>query len=263
MKTIISIVLLCLALLFNPALASELTTSPGTPVSSPGSAINIALAYTGFYDNMDECKISPEDIQSITMQDSTTPFLGEYAHNRSVWRISFHDINLKSKDGEPADSQFNRDFCVYIDSLTGHLLKVTYFHDSSNADVCPEIHANEAERQLSSMQEHYIGFPADMPPTSFGEAITSGINPFNAKQILGQYVTYSWGNRTPRPVWIISLCGIPPITLHGPYSYDWIPPYKLNRKRAIIDAITGHLLSTCTIPSVPTKPEDVERILGE
>jgi len=227
------------------------------------AALEKAHAYTGFYDNMDECKISPEDIRCITMQDSTTPFLGEYAHDRSVWLISFHDINLKSKDSEPAESQFNRDFNVYIDSLTGYLLKITCFHGSTTPDECPELSAREAEKQLNDAHEQYVGFPDKIPEATFDKALNSGINPFSAKHILGQYVIYSDNNSQPRPVWIISFCGIPPINSLSHHSIDWIPLYQRVRIREIVDAATGKMFYKSTIPSVPTKAEDLKRIWGK
>nr|MBN2278287.1 hypothetical protein [candidate division Zixibacteria bacterium] len=124
-----------------------------------------AITMTGFYAGRDECKISTDDIQCLIMDDSTTPFLGDYAKKRPVWRITFRDINLKSRDGHPADEEFSRDFNVYIDSLTGHPLKITCNYGTTSLDECPELSADEAEKQLKG--ERYIGFPDKVPPISF------------------------------------------------------------------------------------------------
>jgi len=255
---ILMILILCFS---RHAIATDINQNLSEKISDERIAVlDKAIALTGFYENRDECKISADDIKCIVFEDSTTPFLGEYAKKRPVWHISFRDINLKSRDGQPVDKEFDRDFDVYIDSLTGHLLKITCFYGSTTPDECPELSAEEAEKQL--MREQYIGFPDKIPPVSFSDAILAGINPFNAKQILGQYIMYSHHNLQPRPVWIISFCGPPMLPIVGGEA-DWIPKYQRSRARQIVDDTSGRVIIHSSSPTVPLKPEDRERIYNK
>ncbi|PKK83712.1 MAG: hypothetical protein CVT49_07445 [candidate division Zixibacteria bacterium HGW-Zixibacteria-1] len=221
-----------------------------------------AISLTGFYANRDECKISAEDVQLVLHEDSTTPFLGEFGTKRAVWHIAFHNINLNSKEGRPADQKFDRDFDVYIDSASGHLLKIICNYDNGSPEECPILLAEDAEKQINSRGEKYVGLPEVIPEISFTDAALAGPpKPWIAKEILGQYVIYTDGRCEPRPVWIISMCG-PIVPVIGG-SAEWIPDYQRNRCRKVVDAKYGNVFFVTNTPKVPLTPEDRKRILGK
>lgn len=121
--------------------------------------------------------------------------------------------------------------------------------------------------------ETYHGFPANPPQVSFLDALSAvatkgGVgNPFLAKEIYAVYVMESrrpgtrWG-WNPRPVWAITLRGLPYIPLkgRGPSPRDvpdeeLVPMWQSNHMRNVVDAITGNVLFATTIPQpLPPNP---------
>ena len=254
-KSSLLLILMCSVLFMNGIVAY-----PEDKYSEVCSeVVKKANAFTGFVSQDEELKISQESIQLIRLDDNTTPFIGEYGNNRAVWQISFSDINLKSIDGLKADNRYLRNFDVFIDSTTGKILKVSCYYDTPLPNECPELTAKVAEEQLEKVGEQYIEIPDDVPPISFSEAfLKCPVTPFNAKEITGQYVLYSDGIRKPRPMWIISLCGIPPRpqpSFPGRKVLK-MPLYQRTRIRQLIDATTGSIFFTSTRPAVPRLPED-------
>jgi len=115
---------------------------------------------------------------------------------------------------------------------------------------------------MRGSHEEYLGFPDDLPAVDFGTAIKAcQYSPFVAKRVVGQYVILSKDEREHRPVWVITLWGIPPLKPIGGDA-DWIPIYQLNHIRQVVDAVTGNLLFTSTHPNAPLTPEIKARVFG-
>jgi hypothetical protein len=111
-----------------------------------------------------------------------------------------------------------------------------------------------AQEQLQAEKEIYHQFPLEDPKVSFLDALdivlTEGIgSPFVAKAIHGVYVMHSRMDSRPRPVWAITLRGIPPLPARGEYA-DTIPVWKRNHIRNVVDAMTGENLFATNSPQV-------------
>ena len=83
-------------------------------------------------------------------------------------------------------------------------------------DMRPEPNATSAQAQLEATGERYLAFPTIDPKITFLDALdvvlSSGIgSPFHAKEIDGLYVMHSKGESDPRPAWVITLRGLPPM----------------------------------------------------
>ncbi len=215
-----------------------------------------ASKITGFNATETAIRSTDEKVKKIVFNDDITPFLGEYGKKRAVWRIKYAGINLEESKGQEIDESFRRDFEVYIDSLSGHLLKITCHYGQTNPEECPELKAEEAEQQLNNhSSERYLGFPDEAPLISFKKALLKcHVNPYPAEEILGQYVMYTDGGCEPTPVWIISFCGLPPLPIIGGVA-DWIPLYQRTRSRSVVDALTGRVFFVTNTPTVPLPKE--------
>jgi hypothetical protein len=198
--------------------------------------------------------------ESVAFEDSTTPFLGKYAKGRTAWKVIVGTPISATKDSAAVQNVVPME--VYLDSIDGHLLKVECDLEDLNPkeDIIPK--AQYAERQMRGSQEEYLGFPVDLPAVDFVTAIKAcRYNPFVARKIVGQYVILSKDNREHRPVWVITLWGIPPIEPIGGEA-DWVPIYQRNHIRQVVDAVTGKLLYASTHPNAPLTPEIKSRVFG-
>jgi hypothetical protein len=72
-------------------------------------------------------------------------------------------------------------------------------------------------------------------------------SPFLAKEIHGVYVMHSRMGSTPRPVWAITLRGLPPMAARGSYG-DTIPVWQRNHMRNVLDARSGEVLFATNSP---------------
>ncbi|MCP4703434.1 MAG: hypothetical protein GY865_02390 [candidate division Zixibacteria bacterium] len=230
------------------------------PIQTKLEAIEKAESYAGFVEKVIKDNDLIKLAKAVKFEDSTTPFLGHYSSNSPVWKISAKNSYILSKSVADYKEANLRDFDIYIDSISGKLLKIECQYGTKDLALCPILDKKSAEKQISDGGHKYLSIPDDRPKIDFYAALLAcPYDPLSAKEILGQYVYFSYGNRPPRPVWIITLVGISPIKLFGPDS-DWVPEYQLNRVRQIIDAETGKVILTSTVPGVPLKPEDKARL---
>jgi len=225
-----------------------------TAINTPVEAVKRALEYTGFQFDTN----GSGQIHLIYLNDSTTPFLGQYAVNRSAWRVTFEDVQLRDYSSSEREL-VSRMFDVYIDSATGHFLKAISRTGPLDPDSLPELSAAECEKQLRP-REQYVGFPNDPPRADLANALSQCFyNPARAKEVLAQYVLLKGPYDPPRPVWVITLLGIPRVQFHGGPT-DWVPIYQVNRMRLVLDEKFGNVLIADTRPTVPMKPEDRARL---
>ncbi len=227
--------------------------------SIKANIVSVAIQYTGFRTDkgFDSTNLI---ISKINFVDSTTPFLGHYAENRPAWKVEFKGVDFSYLDSYAGDNKdLSRDFVAYFDSADGSFLKIEYKSDRFDSKACPCLLAEESESRLNRSSEKYLGIPKTPPTISFFEALQKNpINEKSAESIEGQYVLYTPGKTEPKPVWIITLCGLPPMPAPGLAGARIRPEpeYQRNRMLTVIDAITGRILFSASYPSVPLQGED-------
>ena len=248
------------------------------PVRSVDQAMQLAHQFCGVKAGSEirwGCAIGP-------LVDSTTPFLDRITDRHRVWQVTFRDVALIRSEHVRDTVTALRDIDVFIDSASGHLVKIEFVHGEIDREELPHISAAEAERQLTtrtipSFGEQLQGPPDTMPVHSFLEALSAGrVDPVRIKRVVGQYYVYvqmagkpgEYRYATPRHVWVLYCEGIPPVEPVGPPPppggwgdgdgppYFGIPVYQLNRISQIVNSTTGRLLTTMMRPSAPRRPED-------
>lgn len=204
------------------------------------------------------------------VNDDNTPFLHRQINGKkNVWRIEIKNVRLKLKSVWPRyKDNYLRNFEVLVDPNTGHLLRIRSKFDGYDPNMLPEPPAEWAEARIRGAgYEIYHGFPAEPPKISFLEALdaimTKGVtSPLLAKEIYASYVMESEMKSQPRPVWAITLRGIPPlqtITVPPGVSKDKLPPiWQRNHIRFVVNAVTGKVLFANTSPQ-PMDPEQKKK----
>lgn len=191
--------------------------------------------------------------QRVTVDSDDTPFLAKQLIGIYAWQVTFENVSLQLKSAiKGFQDPYTRKFIVLIREDTGQLWSVKSFFHENVPDLKPEPSAQAAEAQLRPEKEIYTGLPPENPQITFLEALdivlTQGSgSPFLAKEIHAVYVMESEMGSEPRPVWAVTLRGIPPIPVSGPYA-DTIPVWQLNRMRHLIHAQTGVLLFATNSP---------------
>jgi hypothetical protein len=202
----------------------------------------------------------------VDVNDDNTPFLNRQINRKkNVWRIEIKNVRLKLKSVWPRyKDKYLRNFEVLVDPNTGHLLRIRSKFDGYDPNMLPEPPAEVAEARIrGGGHEIYHGFPAEPPNISFLEALDAiGGHPLSAKEIYALYVMESDMNSQPRPVWAITLRGIPPlhtITVPPGVSQDKLPPiWQRNHFRYVVNAVTGKVLFATTTPQ-PMDPEQKKK----
>jgi len=211
--------------------------------------------------------------EQVDINDDNTPFLHTQINGKKdVWLVEIKNVRLKLKSTPPGfKDKYVRNFQVFVDPNSGHLLKITSKFDGNDPNMLPEPPAAVAEsRMKNSGNEMYHGFPAEAPKLSLLDALdvicSKGYSsPFVAKEIYAVYVMHSsmgWGSR-PRPVWAITLRGIPPIAppgYPGPRKTKKYrsPVWELNHIRIVVDARNGKVLFGTSVPQ-PLAPKEKEK----
>lgn len=182
-----------------------------------------------------------------------TPFLSAQFIGRPVWRVEFEQGSLKLKSAVPSfPDAYLRKFIVTIDKNTGRLIRVESKSEEKIRDIHPEPSPVSAENQMRVGKEIYAGIPDVDPKIAFMDALdivlAKGIgSPFLAREICGVYVIHSKMGSQPRPVWVITLRGLPPMPLRGS-SRDSVPVWQRNHMRNVVDALTGEFLLATSVP---------------
>jgi len=206
--------------------------------------------------------------ERVDITDDNTPFLHTQINGKkAVWSVKIDNVRLKLKSAPPGfKDKYVRKFQVFVDPNTGHLLKITSTFDGNDPDMLPEPPAAVAEtRMKNSSNEMYHGFPAEAPKITFLGAldviVSSAPSPFVAKEIYAVYVVQSRRGLRPRPVWAITLRGIPGIIPTGPPGLKkehWSPVWQRNHIRVVVDASKGKMLFATSVPQ-PVAPKEKKR----
>ena len=168
-----------------------------------------------------------------------TPFLGAKNTGRAAWRFEY-----------PKAEPFHRTFVATLDASTGRLLHITATGDSKpDSNVKPMPSSASATKQLKVEGEEYAGYPPANPAIDFATALKRIETSAAAQEIHAVYVLHRRaGTAMAKPVWAITLRGIPPIPARGPAG-DSVPVWKRNQMRYVVDATTGEVLFSTNTPT--------------
>jgi len=212
-----------------------------------------AARVTGFT----EAKDLTHSVKRVVLDKDNTPYLADRLVGRELWCVTYTGWSIEPLDSSLSGGKdwYTRTVDVLLDPTNGRLLKIKSRWPSDVVDLYPEASAASATRQLQgSDKEKYHGFPSEPPAISFVDAVEAvqegGGNPRAAKQIVGQWVLWSKREKPPRPMWVITLRGIPPIDA----GYPGVPEYLRDHLRLIVDPVARKWVSGSTSPQ-PDIPE--------
>lgn len=208
------------------------TSDPIVSINSADQALAKAIEYTGF----EELELaSPEKTVAHTVvRDSMIPFLSDYIDGRAAWRVDIENVLLDIKTVNPEPEPV-KCVTVYIDSLTGTLLRAKFTLPGKDSSRVQESTSDEMTRHLTGFDERLHGFPDIVPTVTLLEAIRlDKFYPLLAQEIVVWYVQYSRDTLESRPAWMICMLGMPPITSN---QFNM----QMDR-RFVVDAIEGRVL---------------------
>lgn len=232
----------------------------GAPLEGKHDAVARALAYTGLSAVSDTTKLDPEQcVVAATMADSTTPFLADEINGKTAWLVTFDSVYFDLPDRAPQilENQAPRLVRVFLDSTSGVLFRIESIAIGEQKMVDPEPLADEAVRSMKG--EEYTGFPEEVPPTTFLQAIAAAVpsQPLRSVEVVAHYVMHSSGGDSDAiPVWCITGRGGPGIELFAiPPGSERPPDFGKDRIRSVVDARTGELLFFTNRPHTDQKGE--------
>lgn len=193
--------------------------------------------------------------RQIVIHASNIPFLSKQVIGRPAWQVDFLDAPLKLKGAVSGfQDAYPRQFSVLILKETGQLVQVSapYLDETPAPEMLDPPTAESAQQQLADGEEIYTDFPAMDPEINFLDALSTVLtngsgSPFLAKAIEGVYVMESHMEAPARPIWAITLRGLPPFSAHGPGA-DSVPEWQRNHMRNVLDATTGEFLFAINSP---------------
>jgi len=176
-----------------------------------------------------------------TLQDDNTPYLREQLLGRPLWHVEIRDWSLHlNSDVRRRKDPYRRTLDVFLDPNSGQVVKLQTRWPPGEPPSAPEPTAESAAWQmLNGPSEIYHGIPDVPPPISFMEAVDilyrAGFNPFSAKQLIGHWVVWSCLGSDPKPMWVVTLRGLPPPAIPR-YDPD-IALYYQDHLRIVIDPV--------------------------
>lgn len=192
----------------------------------------------------------PASAELITVVQDNTPYLSEQVVGRPIWHVVVEKCRfVLPSGGDALEDKYERTFDILIDPRDGALLRISSRLSVGVPALPREACATSAtEQMMNAGGERYYGFIAGAPAITFYEAlaglIQSGHNPLQATQLVGQHVLWSRLDWEPKPVWAVTLNGIPPFEA----AYPGVPVEARNHMRYIVDSKTGKELCGTTTP---------------
>jgi|GEM_PF-2793535 len=237
------------------AVEDTLAAAQHHTVSSSSDALDVAMRITGFEHGFNATLLDSGTLASPAFVESLhVPFLTDTIAGHSIWRVTFGDVYVRLPivvpKPMPPGTQIPKIYDVYIDSVTGCIVKIQSRYDDTNDTTIakdPPLHI--AEYQMARSGLKYLGFVHDSPAVPFYRALDSArpSSPVHAKQIIA-FLVYVDVRGERRPVWSIYGRGTPPI--HGSGLGGNKPPSS-NRVWTLVDAITGEKLFFATNVTFP------------
>lgn len=183
----------------------------------------------------------------VTMVDSTTPFLSRRIDGAKAWRVELKNMTIHRAYGNPLErAGMTRDFIVYLDVKTALPFGISSRLEKFEESDWHKPGIEDAEAQLVSHKEMYLGFPGESPKVGVLEAIGEATgDPYTAEQIVCTYVMHSHLDKDPRPVWIVHMYGVwTPLSTRHPE----LPRHCRDHYRSVVDAVTGEFIFAGNLP---------------
>jgi len=213
---------------------------------SSEDALEAALLYTGFgkQKELRQRLSASATMESTIAVDSTTPFLSDQITGRESWIVKFPSVDLaqqlNSKKTFPP-----KDVEILFDKKTGQILKMVGKSVELDTNIFRLPTAYEAELQLASFFEKYLGIPEDPPQKDLIEILSVCYHICSSYDFIASYVTYQYQGREPIPAWSVYVRSSRPICgVH--YAPEEI--YKVSNERTMINAITGKCIFSGNLP---------------
>lgn len=234
-------------------------TGAGTPQSQPelteGRAIdNDTMSTVGSaLISLDGKAIVSEiaDAKKVMIEDDQTPYLSAQINHHEFVVVALRGWSVKlPSSGVSGSASRELTFDVLVNPNTRQVVKIRSRWPEGVPPIDPEPNAAVAAEQMwRSGHEVYHGFPLDRPIVHLAEALRTvysrGAAVDRAAQISADYVMWSrmgeW--QEPRPVWAITLRGIP--SVRSPPGGSREPIFFF---RYIVDARTGDFLCGSNTP---------------
>jgi len=157
-------------------------------------------------------------------------------NGHEVWRVTVPDWFVTFDEFPDAKDQYRRTLDIFLDPETGKFLKLKTRWPEGVPEPQDTVAPDAATAEYQLLPDKYLGIPSEPPPITFMEALkvcnTWAGDALHAKQIEAVWVLWSTMDRDPRPMWIITLWGIPPIPAFGPREF---PDYMTENLRIIVD----------------------------
>jgi hypothetical protein len=228
-------------------------------IKSPSEAVARAIEYIGSEKLSDiSVKSAEQTAELVEIKDDNTPYFHRIINSGPVWRVQFPNIRLTDSRMRDSIDTYFRTFTALIDPKTGNLLKIHSIRDDYDTSVSPLPSAEIAESQFQRAgRQYYLGCPGIHPPITFWNALQNTYaNPLYAGEIIGVYVLFSRMDSEPIPVWAIDLRGIPARPTFHINGDKYVPEYKRNHLRTVIDAKTRHQIFSDPGPQPELRLED-------
>lgn len=183
------------------------------------------------------------------------PFVDKSLEGKKIWCIDVAGaaLEIDSKNRARVES-IPLKLTILMDHDSGQIIKIRAVPEKgSTPRHSPKASIASAERQMQETGEIYTGFPEERALVNFCDALGNiymsgfGGNPVEASEIEAVYVMQSHLRKEPRAVWAITLHGIPPIPTFGGNG-DSVPISQRDHLRNIVDAKTGEVLRSTTVP---------------
>jgi hypothetical protein len=211
-----------------------------SPLITPQAAVERALAYTGF-DNTQELSVSKGNVEAMmtTPDKASVNLMRDKAGSDSLWQVTLKDVQFTLLDkSRPFREQQHRDFTVWLDAVTGKLIRIHSKLPDTVGCVKRKPFYIEMERlMVGNLSAAYHGYPDSLPGISLFDIMQTVVSePFNKKEITAYYIIYSCYEIDNEPVWIVDIGGMPPFEARQLSSKT---DYSLNHMRKVIDPTNG------------------------
>lgn len=183
----------------------------------------------------------------VTIEDDNTPYMRDEVNGRLLWQVIIPARSHQKKaQARSTTSVTSRDWKILLDPVSEIVMKVKSKLPAGEPEMRRSASSVVAAQQMHSIsRETYHGFPARPPKISFQDALsaieTRGFSTAIAKQIIVDCILWSKHDWQPRPVWAVTLRGVPSISPRPPDDY-------LDQIRHIVDAQTGKWIEALNIP---------------
>jgi hypothetical protein len=185
-------------------------------INSPDDAIELALLFAGFdsANNIDDNISEKGFAKVITADNKNADFTKDMIDGRRAWKVIFTNVKLWTSSGLAKDSTLYKymDVTVLLDSISGKLLEIrarntknSEYKKDRNTDILP---------YSIGTYDKYHGLPDIYPNVSFKNVLLKNRDLYLAKEIIGIYALLEWRKSDAKPVWIVTMLGIPPRELH-------------------------------------------------